>query len=238
MDKKDNLVLVEAIKSLERILKKYGYKHINAGNLNEILQETHYHSKLWYDAFVKKCRINEDSLMYPTARKEFEMLEDIESEHEGYITRLESDYNFVSVMAAAKTIESKLSEKSTAYSQAIAELADKQSKLETYCENVLDSYAEAGVSPFILKSFALNQSVQYADSVEELKNIEERILKLDKKNVTTVSDKNILGNVIDCVEKCTGLKYKDPDDNKEYTRHNYSLNIQKIQEKQDSKIKV
>lgn len=238
MENKDNLAIVEAIKVLDKLLKKYGYNNINAGNLNVLLQEGVKHGKIWYGAFVEKCRIPEEKLNYPTGRREYDALEQIEQEQEPYISNLENDYSFVCVMAAAKTISDRMAIKATAYSSRISELAEEQSKLETYCESVLESFKEAGVSELILNDFAKSQNSRYADTLEELIGIEEDLHKLDKKNVILISDKNKIDSAINAIEANTYLKYIDPDDNTTYIRHKYQSNILKVQEKQDSKIKV
>lgn len=238
MEQKDNLAIVEAVKTMEKLLKKYGYTHFNAGITNVLLQETAQHGKIWYGAYSKRCRIPEDKLVYPTGKLEYEDCEQIEQENEVYIKKLESDYSFICSMAAAKIIVDKLTDKSTLCSSEILKLTEQQSKLETYCENVLDSYAEAGISPLILKSFALNQNSKYADTVEELKMVEEKVLKLDKKNVTLLSDSNKLKNAISTIETNTYLKYADPEDGSTCVRHTYQVNVDKIQDKQSGKLKV
>lgn len=238
MEQKDNLAITEAVKTMDKLLKKYGYAHFNAGITNELLQETAKHGKIWYGAYSQRCRIPEDKLIYPTGKLEYEDCEKIEQEHEVYLAKLENDYSFICSMATAKIIVDKLTEKTTACSSEILKLTEQQSRHETFCENVLDAYAEAGVSPLILKSFALNQNSKYADTVEELKVIEEKVLKLDKKNVVMLSDSNKLKNAINTIETNTYLKYSDPEDGSTCVRYNYQLHVNKIQDKQIGKLKV
>lgn len=238
MEQKDNLAIVESVRIMEKILKKYGYNNVNAGNLNGMLQQLAKHGEIWYGAYLSKCKMNEDMLNYPPYRTEFDKYEAIEDFEENAMQTYINDYSMISAMAVAKTLVEKLQEKSETLSESISELLDKESNLSLFCENVLDSYTNAGISPFILESFALNQNDKYADSVKELKDVENKIAKLDKRHSTLLGDANKLGKAINTIETNTYLKYVDPEDNRTYVKHKYQVNVEKIQDKQDSKIKI
>ncbi len=238
MEQKDNLAITEAVRVIDKLLKKYGYKNVNAGALNQVMQELATHGRAWYGVFCEKCHFNEDMLNYPTGRAEYDKLDELEDDADKQMETILNDYGTISIMAVAKTLVEKLNLKYDACNAQVADMFETQAKLSTYCDDVLDSYLEAGVSEYIIKGFALNQNQEYSDKMAEIKDIEAKIIKTDAKAQTVKADATKLDNAINTIETNTYLKYVDPDDKREYVKFKYLQNITKLKDKQDDKVRV
>lgn len=233
-----DLTLATAVNTLINILEKYNQSVPNKQIVEKAVQELASYGNYWFYAYCENSRLVDKDVLYPSDRVKQEQQEAIMDEMDSNIQKLDGKYEIYRALATGKTLVSALNDKNKKYVYAITQLSDKQSALETECENIKSSYLDAGISELIIDEFLEFQNDKYTQKKEECKKTEKQISSLEHKNDAIISDSKKLSNAIETIETHTKLKYEDPDLGRSCYRYEYDQSIKGLIEQKKDKIKI
>lgn len=235
MNINNDLVLATAVNTLIRILEKYNKPVANEQAIQSGVQELATYGNAWFYAYCEHSRIVDKDVMYPNDAREEERQSSIMDDMENSIQKMPSRAQIYSMMASGKLLLGTLSDKSKKYLQTITELSEQQSKFETDCENIKDSYLDAGISELIIDNFVKSQNPEYSTKVKEASKIRKQVEGLEHKHEGVRKDEKALISAIETIETRSKLKYTDPDTNKDCYKYDYDQALKQLMEQQKNK---
>lgn len=235
MSTNNDLVLSTAVHTLINFLEKYKKPFPNKQVVENAVQELASYGNDWFYAYCENSRLVDKDVLYPSDRMEQERQEAIMDEMDSKINNVHGKYETYTALASGKILVEELNDTNKKYCHILTQLSEKQSTLETECENIEGSYLNAGISELIITEFSKFQNDKYAQHKKECRKIKKQIFVLENKSDAIVLDLKKLSNAIETIETHTKLKYEDPDLRTSCYRYEYDQAIKLLMEKLSKK---